>query len=375
MSAADGFVTYAQMDSFLEKKTSIEEISTIFIEARAYFEENSQIQDYIDPMIPPVDIYACSDEMFDEITKKFPIPTFSTCFISGKVISSAFIPSKAECFLTRHLNHLIRFNHFHEFFEICYVMSGSCSHFFNGKKVLMQKGDIIIIPPLVKHSVLVQDKSSMIFNICIREETFNNTFFYILALNTPLSLFFRNSIIGHNPNEFLHFHTRRSHFLDRIIRHIAFDCYATTPTTHIFTSSLVSQLFEFILRDGTLDDKFYNPVDESFSVSSVIQYIQRNYRNVTLSKLTEIFNVNEAYLSRCIKKFTTYSFSELLYSIRIERARQLLIRTDCTLDTIAEIIGYSDSTSLSKAFKRKTGKSPLQYKKEYSPTTDKNAYF
>lgn len=374
MPKTEGFVTYSEMDSFIKDNTSIQDISALFNRAKSYFVETSKIRDYIDPMIPPLDIYNCSEETFEKITEKFPIP-ISRNRISNEVVSSEIIPPNAECFLTRHLNHLKNFVHFHDFFEIVYVMRGSCKHKINSTEFTMSQGDILIIPPLIKHNLSVTDKTSMIFNICIREEVFSNTFFYILALDTPLSLFFRNILTGDTSNDFLLIHTRRDIFLNRIIRHIAFNCYATTATTNIFTSSVVSQVFEFIIRDGIIEDRFFNPINENLSVSSVIHYIQRNYRSITLSQLTEVFNVNEAYLSRCIKKATNYSFSELLSSIRIERARQLLVRTDCNLDTIAEIIGYIDSNSLAKAFKRKMGVSPLQYRKEYTPTTDKNVYY
>ena len=368
-----GFVTYSQMDAFLASNKSFKDFSEIFNSARIYFENKSLIQNSINAIFPQVDFYEFTDKAFEEVTNKFPIP-LSSSYILNNPISSETLPTHTECFMTRHLNHLNSFEHSHNFFEISYVMRGSCSHSFYGTNIKMNQGDLLIIPPMTKHSISIQDKSSVVFSISVNKNSFNTTFFNILTLNNTLSSFFRDVLHGNSPNLFLLIHTNNNEILNRIIKHIAFECYTLTSTTNIFISHVVSQVFEFIIRDGVIDDSFYISSNENLSISNVVHYIQRNYRFVTLNKLTEIFNVNEAYLSRCIKNATNYSFSELLYNIRMEHARKLLSHTDSNLDIIAELVGYIDTSAFSKAFKRKTGKSPLQYRNKYTTINYQDAH-
>ena len=56
------------------------------------------------------------------------------------------------------------------------------------------------------------------------------------------------------------------------------------------------------------------------------------------------------------------SYSQLLGSIRNERARRLLSETDRPLYEIAASLGYSDAGSFSRAFQRWTGTTPSTFR-------------
>jgi AraC-like DNA-binding protein len=57
------------------------------------------------------------------------------------------------------------------------------------------------------------------------------------------------------------------------------------------------------------------------------------------------------------------SFSELQQEERKLQALQLLRATDCTLDEIADRLGYSTASNFARAFTRWTGHTPAAYRK------------
>ena len=58
-------------------------------------------------------------------------------------------------------------------------------------------------------------------------------------------------------------------------------------------------------------------------------------------------------------------FTEYATQVKIERARILLISPEAKVYQVAEKLGYSDAEYFSKVFKRVTGKTPAQYRKNF----------
>lgn len=82
----------------------------------------------------------------------------------------------------------------------------------------------------------------------------------------------------------------------------------------------------------------------------------------TLSKLAEMLEVNSAYLSRVFKKEMGQNFVDFQTKIRVEKAIDLLLNTKLSLSEISLSCGFSDKHYFGQVFKRKTGKTPGEYR-------------
>jgi len=98
----------------------------------------------------------------------------------------------------------------------------------------------------------------------------------------------------------------------------------------------------------------------------IIQYVQKEMSNpeLTLNAVAEKFHMNGSYLSRTFTKELGFSFSKYLNRLRMERAIELLSTTDLKAYQIAEAVGIPDAYYFSNCFKKYTGKSIRDYKKE-----------
>ncbi|MDI3310407.1 MAG: response regulator [Thermoanaerobacterium sp.] len=97
----------------------------------------------------------------------------------------------------------------------------------------------------------------------------------------------------------------------------------------------------------------------------LIKYIDENYSTpLTLSMLAQKFNFSPKYISNLIKNKVGHSFTEYLTNLRIKRAVELLTKTDLSIKEIALSVGYDDQQYFHRLFKKKTGKTPAQYRKE-----------
>ncbi len=56
------------------------------------------------------------------------------------------------------------------------------------------------------------------------------------------------------------------------------------------------------------------------------------------------------------------TYHELLNEVRLEKAMQLLVRSDLTIAGVARALGYSHAAHFSRAFKRWTGEMPSAFR-------------
>ena len=97
---------------------------------------------------------------------------------------------------------------------------------------------------------------------------------------------------------------------------------------------------------------------------AIIQYIQDNYRDVTLSTVAKRFHYSNEYTSRLIKDLMGMTYTEVVRTVRIERSQDFLANTTMTVANIAEAIGYDTSEHYIRQFKKHTGMTPSAYRKQ-----------
>jgi AraC-like DNA-binding protein len=69
---------------------------------------------------------------------------------------------------------------------------------------------------------------------------------------------------------------------------------------------------------------------------------------------------------------TGWSFTELLTRLRVDRACQLLVRTDAPLAQIALECGFGDQSYFTRVFRKRTGQTPGGYRHGHPPDAPKS---
>lgn len=98
-------------------------------------------------------------------------------------------------------------------------------------------------------------------------------------------------------------------------------------------------------------------------VKNVISYIQLKYSEpVKIEKIAFSLGLNRSYLTRLFKNATGYSLQEYLLTYRMKMAAKLLSGSSLSVADVASSVGYTDTFTFSKAFKRYYGKSPSDFR-------------
>ena len=99
-------------------------------------------------------------------------------------------------------------------------------------------------------------------------------------------------------------------------------------------------------------------------VKNVISYIQLKYSEpIKIDSIALSLGLNRSYLTRLFKEATGYSLQEYLLTYRMKMAVKLLADESISVNRIAASVGYNDTFTFSKAFKRHFGCAPSDYRK------------
>lgn len=100
----------------------------------------------------------------------------------------------------------------------------------------------------------------------------------------------------------------------------------------------------------------------SEATNTIIRYLYEHYsQKVSMAQLARLVHLNENYISQMFKKETGQSVTRYLLSIRMERAKELLLENRLKIHEIAAEVCYTSESHFGTAFKLYFGKSPRNY--------------
>ena len=99
----------------------------------------------------------------------------------------------------------------------------------------------------------------------------------------------------------------------------------------------------------------------------VIDYIERNIKKgISLEDVANHVNISTYYLSKIFKKEMGVNFITYITDRKMELAKEMLVTTDVPVLNIALDLAYNEANYFSKAFKKKTGYTPSEYREKFS---------
>jgi LacI family transcriptional regulator len=112
-----------------------------------------------------------------------------------------------------------------------------------------------------------------------------------------------------------------------------------------------------------------------WAVASAARYMREQaLHGCKVSDVLRRLNLSRSALEKRFRRYLNRSPKEEIRRIQIARIQQLLGETDFTLEHIAELSGFEHPEYMSVFFKRETGQTPGQYRKQFGSvdaTTDR----
>lgn len=283
-------------------------------------------------------------------------------------MTEILFPETNDVIVSKHLRYSPCFIHSHSFFEIIYVLNGSCLNTISNTSLEMKQGDVCILSPTnTIHALSVFSDDCIVINLLVRSTTFEKSFFGILKSNDILSSFFSNALYSSNAESYLLF-TKQN---DIQTINSALEMYDEFNNNLNYSdrmlTSMMSSFFIRLLRTDSKNIIVPNPSGSQSdrNILFILNYISTNYETITLKELSSKFNYSERQMARILKDYTGKNFINIIYDIKLQKACDLLKNPDMSINKIIETVGYSNTTHFYKIFKKYYNMTPIEYRNQY----------
>ena len=131
-------------------------------------------------------------------------------------------------------------------------------------------------------------------------------------------------------------------------------------------SALLAQLLVMIARVSRMGES-----DSSYIINKAMKFIENEYSNGISSRdVAESLKLHPVYLERQFKKHTGVSMLAHINTLRVERAKQLILNTALPLIDVGAECGFNTRQNFYETFKKHEGCSPSDYRRRKKERTD-----
>lgn len=188
-----------------------------------------------------------------------------------------------------------------------------------------------------------------------------------------------NDIIGDTANySYISYQLAVSHVtfaLQNAIRtirqHSSSSSELSIPSLQLYMHSQVETLEELTERYMTLFELLEKHMEERRKnrqddiPGRIKRILDERYAdpNLSLEMLADELGMSATYIGRLFKQHTFQTILGYIQEVRMNKVRELLIQSDCSIGEIAEQTGFANNPYFFKAFKKYNGVTPAEYRK------------
>lgn len=247
--------------------------------------------------------------------------------------------------------------HRQDFFFLHFAWKGdydALSATYNNR-ITIREGSCFIGQPYSGYAAKREsEQECIIIGVLIRKETFIREFLTSLSADTAMLNFFLEPQKNRFADEFIHLDIPRPSPIWRLLGVIVLEYANKTEDTQKILKPMVMSLTMYLASQYTRQKQ----TGGESRIHQITAYIEANCDTVSLKSAAAHFGYHPVYLSRLLPEKTGKTFSELLLAARMQRSQLLLTHTELSVEKIAAMLGYSNSSNFYKAFKAYYGVSP-----------------
>ena len=248
-----------------------------------------------------------------------------------------------------------RFVHFpahrHNFVEVLYVCEGSLTNIIDGKKVVVNKGELLFLNQFTKHEILKAGQNDIAINFMVLPEFFDVA--YTMAGNNNVLADFLVNVLRQDEErgEYLHFKVAEVLQIQNLLENMIYSIVTGKGEDNRINQTTMGLIFMYLVESVQyVEMRLPNQYENMISMTT-LDYIEQKYRTATLTELCTRLHLPMHVLSKMIKKSTGFNFKELLQRKRLNKAVELMCETDLPISDIIAAVGYENNSYFHRVFK------------------------
>lgn len=260
------------------------------------------------------------------------------------------------CILQDNKDKQIILPHWHDTYEIDYVLNSKNQNFYlDGSIFDQQKGEIVCVNPYQVHGLtLPQDSARLAITLVI-------PLAFLDSVNiSQLNLRIQNRILDKKNKHYLLVIKLFKELYQILLSKENDDITRMEEIGIVY--SILGMLFHYFSQKDSVKFKNYSS-EKIIYIKKTLIWLQDNYMNpISNSDLAKNISLSTSYFSHLFKETVGKSPQEYLETIRVAHARQLIQNEKETMTEIAIKTGFPNTKSMIRSFKKYMNITPYQYR-------------
>ena len=251
--------------------------------------------------------------------------------------------------------------HRHNFFYFNYTYMGnydSLSYKYDNR-ITIREGELYAGQPFAGHALCVHDnQETIIIGVLIQRELVFRAFLPMLSANSRFFHFLLDPATNQFSDEYIHFKIEDDCNIRTLLEMMVIEYADKQEDTQEILKSLALAFLIQIVRQYAIVNR--EAVSENLS-EKIVRYIGEHFDTVTLKDIAKHFSYHPNYISTLLHREIGKPFSEILLEQRMLRAIIMMKGTSLSVEEIALMLGYSNSSNFYKAIRSYYHLSPREY--------------
>lgn len=279
----------------------------------------------------------------------------------GNTVNAKKLLSAGKLITVRPHTRFIHFpEHVHDYVEVVYMCAGQTTHIVNGKRIVLEQGDLLFLSQSASHEVCKAGVGDVAVNFIILPDFFSTALSAIGEDETPLRHFLVDCLCGHNSEQgYLYFDISEVKPIQNLVENLLWTLIQETPNKRKVSQMTMALLF---LQLTGQTEKLITGDREDAAIIKVLRYVETDYVSGRLTELAQMLHYDLSWLSREIKRKTGKTFTQLVQDKRLAQAAFLLRNTDKNVTDISFAVGYENVSYFYRIFASAYGMSPKDYR-------------
>ncbi|CAG5072185.1 HTH-type transcriptional activator RhaR [Dyadobacter sp. CECT 9623] len=256
--------------------------------------------------------------------------------------------------------------HYHPELELIHIEQGSGTQFVGDNISSFQNGDLLLIGPNLPHYWRCDEKyfqrESQLYAqatvVHFSESIFGKTFLELPENKSIAELLFKARLgmkISGNGTE--------------KVKKLLKELLNAQNGNSIISLLQILESLSHCPGVQLLTDKPYLDEFDQFDtdrINHIYQYSLSNFqKKISIEEISEVANISPHSFCRYFKSRSRKTYSQFLLELRVGHACKLLSEAKIPVARVCFESGFNNFANFNKYFKLHTGKSPLQYQKEF----------
>ncbi len=239
--------------------------------------------------------------------------------------------------------------HLHKEIEIVYVLNGRTKAYLDSEEYILEAGDLFFSFPNKVHYYRTFEHEESYLIIFSTE--FFADFGKILLKNVPVCPVLRKDEMPKNIkmlfNNIYKAHISEAEYKEEICK----------GYLNVFLGEILPCFTYENVKNGNTD-----------MLSSILSYCSEHYTDaVSLDTMATELHASKYYISRLFSEKIKISFNDYINMLRINDAKERLVKTDDSVTQIGIAVGYNTIRSFNRAFLSQTEMQPREYRNKNKP--------